>query len=265
MLRPFRPLLPANVLDVVVRAFCLIRSRALGGVGRRRGRDFERLFYGACHRGGLSLTEQAGARTVGGQQSASGFWHEVDAASRSIRHVTHWELKHLSAPVAKNDLLIFNGKGLEFHQGSDQFVARVPLLRFLLSGGAVEGEGRQYGALWGIMVIEPDRFPLPLVYEASVRGAAEWLSPLDVARVKDLVAWACRPLQVVLQELGDFSVAGREGLRTGPTAVRAARAVVDIQARLGEVVLDQLEEEWPGWVDETSESTWGLSGCQGSY
>lgn len=261
VLREFRPLLPANVLDVVARAFSLIRARAVVGAGVRRGRDFERVFYGVCRCRGLTLRERAGARTVGGQQSASGFWHEVDAATRSVRHVTHWELKHLAEPISKNDLLVFNSKGLEFHQGSDPSVARVPFLRFLLSGGEVEEEGRRFGALWGIMIIEPDRLPLSLLYEATARGAADCLGRLDVAVVKDLIFWACRPLQAVLRELGEFPAAGRDGLRAGPSAVRAARSVAAIQTRLTDVVLDYLEEQYPGWVDDISEATWHESGC----
>jgi hypothetical protein len=178
-LRDFPPLLPDNILDVAARAYTVTEVGGLSGYGPERGRNFEKLFYGICDRRGVHLTERAGSRSLAGQRSASGFNHEVDAATRSLESITHWELKHLTSELDKNELLVFNGKGLDFLYGSSALYAKVPLRRFLLSGAQVGEECRNYAALWGIMLIEPGRLPLPLMYEAVARGEICCLSFQD--------------------------------------------------------------------------------------
>lgn len=105
-------LMPRDVLEMLVRAHAMVQVGGLGGAGPDRGRRFEQLFYKMCARRGVHFTERAGGRTVAGRRSASGFSHEVDGVTRAVIAMTYWELKHLSAPLGKNELLIFNSKGL---------------------------------------------------------------------------------------------------------------------------------------------------------
>ena len=151
----FKPLLPANFFDVLLRAYAVVEVGGLAGTGPKRGRNFEQLFYTICERRKVALSERAGARTLGGRRSASGFNHEVDGALRGMAASSMWELKHLSSPLEKNELLIFNGKCLDFLQGGDSLTAKMPLLRFLMSGGNIREDCRRYAILWGITVIEP--------------------------------------------------------------------------------------------------------------
>src|SRR5215469_16007259 len=130
--KDFPPLIPDNVLDIVVRSHALVEVGGLTVKGPERGRQFENVFYKLCGRRGLHLCERAGSRTLAEQRSASGFMHEVDAATRSIRCITDWELKHLSSPLEKKELLVFHGKALDFLMGSTLGIARIPLFRFLL-------------------------------------------------------------------------------------------------------------------------------------
>jgi hypothetical protein len=101
----------------VVRSYAVVEVGGLNGCGAQRGRDFEQLFYDLCDRRGVHLCERAGARTVAENRAASGLRHEVDGATHAAAGITHWELKHLNTHVPKNELLIFNGKGLDFLQG----------------------------------------------------------------------------------------------------------------------------------------------------
>jgi len=201
------------------------------------------------------LCERAGSRTLAQQRSASGFGHEVDGATRSVECVTHWELKHLTSDLDKYELLAFNGKGLDFLYGSGPFYAKLPMLRFLLSGRNVGQESRLFTVLWGIMLMEPGRFPLPLLYEAVARGACECLKSTDREAVKQL-RWACRPLQSIVKDLGIWGNGSQEPTRCGPNANRHARGVLDIQETIGECVIDYLADAEPDWVDVIAESTW---------
>jgi hypothetical protein len=254
MHREFAPLLSVSFVTTLALAYSMVERRAIAHGGPKSGRVFEQAFYALCRKSNLRLSEKSASHTVAGQKSASGFWHEVDGGTRSLRGISHWELKHLTQPVSKNDLLIFNGKSLDFLHGSNQLIARVPFYRFLVSGGPVDQVSRFFAALWGIMIIEPGRLPLPLIYEASARGAAGCLSSSSINDVKDLLRWACRPLQFVLRELAEFSIGQQNGERLGPDAVRAATRISEIHVQLSDAVLDYLEELHPNWLDNAGGS-----------
>ena len=256
-LKEYPALLPDNILEVIARAYAIIEVGGLSGCGPERGRNFEDLFYDICSSRGVLLCERAGSRTLAEQRSASGFGHEVDAATRAVDCVTHWELKHLTTDLDKNQLLIFNGKGMDFLYGSPTLFAKIPMLRFLLSGRNVGQESRFYAALWGIMLMEPGRLALPLLYEAAARGACECLDDADCDAVKYDVRWACRPLQMVLTDLGRWGEGGGVSpTRCGPSANRHAGEVLDIQEEIGMDVIDYLADAYPDWVDEIANDTW---------
>lgn len=260
--RGFAPLLPANLLDLVARSYAVVEVGGLEGCGAQRGRDFEQLFYDLCDRRGVRFCERAGARTVAENRAASGFMHEVDGATRAASCITHWELKHLSVQVPKNELLIFNGKGLDFLQGSRPLAARTPMLRFLLSGASVRDECRYFSVQWGIMIVEPFRLPLPLLYEAVARGAADCLTPAECDVVRERVFWACRSLQAAVAELHQWGAGtSNGGSRCGPDALRVAKEVIDAQEQIGATVLDYLDEHHHDWLDDAAEETWhGVGG-----
>jgi len=256
LLTGFRSLLPANILDLVARAFAVVQVGGLSGCGAERGRNFERLFYGICDRRGVYLSERAGSRSVAEQRSASGFGHEVDGATRAVRCITHWELKHLTTELSKNELLVFNSKSLDFLQGSGLHFAKTPFLRFLVSGGNVRDVCRYFAVLWGIMLIEPGRLALPLLYEAVARCAAACLSAADCDAVRDRVFWSCRSLQSVVRELSDWTNGTVTRNRCGPSILRYAKEAMDIQEQIGANVLDYLDEHFPEWIDELADETW---------
>src|SRR5258708_38571914 len=84
----FAPLLPRTILEVAVRAYAIVEMGGVSGAGVERGRNFEKAFYRLCDHNGVHLSERAGAKTVAGHRSASGFLHEVDAATAAASHTT---------------------------------------------------------------------------------------------------------------------------------------------------------------------------------
>jgi hypothetical protein len=228
-----------------------VQVGGLHGTGPARGRNFENLFYSLCERRGLRLTERAGARSVGDQKSGSGLAHEVDAGSRGARFATHWELKHLSASPNKNDLLIFNGKSLDFLLGHDESAATTPLLRFFLTGTNVSDECRRYAAFWGISIIEPDRLPLSLLYESVVRGGASVLSAGECRAIKDVLPRGFRSLQESISDLAN-QIKDRKGI----DAHHWIAEIVDVQEQIGAVMFDYLDDVQADWLNELAEVTW---------
>ena len=252
------PLLPSIVLNLLVRVYAIVEVGGVGGSGPERGRNFEQLFYKICDRLGMHLTEKAGGRSVAGQRSTSGFAHEVDGATRAASATTYWELKHLSLPLEKNELLIFNGKALDYLYDGSSLFRNAPLLRFLLSGRNVRDDCRVYGVQWGITIIEPERFVVPLIYEAMVRGLAPSLSAADQVAVRVLAPWACRSLQDVVT---DFAVRCTPNAKLAPTSVsRRAREIIDMQEQIGRDVLDCIEERYPDWINDLAQSVWNEVG-----
>lgn len=249
------PLLPPNILDVLVRAYAVVEVGGVGGSGPQRGRNFEQLFYGICDRLGVHLTEKAGGRSVAGQRSASGFAHEVDGATRSASANTYWELKHLSSPLEKNELLIFNGKALDYLYDGGALFRGVPLLRFLLSGRNIRDDCRVFAVQWGITVIEPGRLVVPLMYEAMARGYGANLSTVDQDAVRQLAPWACRSLQAVAQDVA--SRCNSHGKSTAiPSVARRAKEVIDMQEQIGKDILDCIEEHHPDWINDLAQEVW---------
>jgi hypothetical protein len=132
--------------------------------GPQRGRLFEALFYRYCRQRGLALTEKAGSHTLRRQYSASGFRHESDAVIVKPELTVHLELKYLSQELTKNDLMVFNQKGLDFLASTSASLRRLPLYRILLSGSLLTPQARRFALQWGILVIEPERMPLLLLH-----------------------------------------------------------------------------------------------------
>jgi hypothetical protein len=78
--------------------------------------------------------------------------------------ILHVETKHLTEEVSKNDLMIFNQKGLDFVLTGDPRLRSRPLYRLFLSGSPLSREARRFSMLWGIITVEPDLIPLPILH-----------------------------------------------------------------------------------------------------
>lgn len=178
--------------------------------GAERGRAFERLLYRYCENRLVGLAEKAGSRTIDGERSASGFNHEQDAVIVSPSLSVHMELKHLSEPLHKNELLIFNQKGLDYLLGGSEPFRKKPLYRILMSGHVISPEARRFAAQWGICVIEPDWLPLPVLYFLTNCDVLDngLNNPIDEEEVRQAVWMAVCPVQERITRLNDVVVHG---------------------------------------------------------
>jgi hypothetical protein len=165
---------------------------------------------------------------------------------------TYWELKHLGGAPDKNDCLIFNGKSLDFLLGHDGAAAKTPLVRFFLTATNVTDECRRYSAFWGISIIEPDRLPLPLLYESVVRGGAAHLSEPDCRVIRNLLPRGFRPLQDAIADLAQRA----NRIRNRTMAPDWSIEVVDLQEQIGTEMFDYLDDLHVDWVDELADETW---------
>jgi hypothetical protein len=165
--------------------------------GQERGRAFEDALYVFCERERFWLSERAGSQTLCNALSASGLRHESDGVITCADMILHVETKHLTETVSKNDLMVFNQKGLDFALSGDPRLRSRPLYRMLLSGGPLSREARQFSLLWGIITVEPDLMPLPLLHWLA---GSTFVSSVEQQRIRSRI-WQEVPVLVApLQE-----------------------------------------------------------------
>jgi hypothetical protein len=226
-----------------------------GCQGPERGRVFEALFREYCRHANRWLTETAGSRTLRYCRSASGFAHETDAVIATPDLTVHCELKHLSGQVGKNDLLIFNQKGLDFLAGDSGQLRERPLYRVLVSGGPLSGAARRFALQWGILTVEPGRMPLLLLHWFSGRVVPGL--PQAVGADQDLVWDEIPALIAPLQRcLGTLCSAVQSG-RILVTEARLDRMLVRFQRDHGDAYLSLLDRTEPNWLADRFDAVVG--------
>jgi hypothetical protein len=246
------PQYPAFFYQLAIDMFAIVQHWEPHTVpASYRGRLFESVLYRYCRARGLTLTEKAGSRTIRRVSSASGFRHESDGVIATPELTLHLELKHLSEELEKNELLVFNQKGLDYLAADSASFRAKPLYRVIVSGSHLKPEARRFAVQWGILAIEPDRLPLIVLH---------WLAGRKVPHLKEVddgtqkAIWKEVPSLVTsLQE----RVARLSGAFGGDAEVisthRVERALKQ-QREAGDYYWMALEQDNPCWLEEKYDS-----------
>lgn len=241
---------PRELCDLVADSLALVQCWEPPDYlsGPERGRMFERLFCRFCDVRGFPLSERPGSRTLCGEKSASGFNHESDAVVALPSFLVHVELKYLTEELDKNELLIFNQKGFDFLARANLSLRRRPLYRLLLSGRLISQEARRFALQWGIITVESDRLPLPLVQ----RFAGSYALGHDL--------WACEIRDQVREELPQIIVPLQKRLQRFASLLgtdepllsdrRVDRVLELYQLRFGDACWTARDEVDPEWLEE---------------
>ncbi|MSR55680.1 MAG: hypothetical protein EXS09_20725 [Gemmataceae bacterium] len=215
--------------------------------GLLTGRLFESVLYRYCRARRLTLTETAGSRTIRRVPSASGFRHESDGVIATPDLTVHLELKHLSGELGKNDLLIFNQKGMDFLAADNASFRSKPLYRVIVSGSKLTPEARRFAVQWGILAIEPDRLPLLALHWLAGRNVPH-LDEVDEPTQEEIwreIPHLVTPLQKRINRLsgalgGGMEIVGSHRIEKAMTYQREA----------GDYYWMALEEEDPTWLTD---------------
>jgi len=248
-----RSLYPSFLYDLSWDMFSIVRCWSFPTCrGPERGRLFEQAFYQYCGAKGLPLSETAGSRTLNGVYSASGFLHESDGVIATPEINIHVELKHLTQPVAKIDLVSFNQKGLDFLAGENARVRRKPLFRVLITATPVDTTARIFAVQWGIMLIEPNRLPLLSIQSLASRGNRISSAVVDRSWIISEVPRIIVPLQKRVRQLASALEGG------GPivSGTRIAR-ILATQEHEGERYWRALDRTDPSWVEDRYDAALG--------
>jgi hypothetical protein len=244
---------PAFLIDLVVDMFAIVQYWEPPAVPAcERGRLFEQLFYRYCEKRRIHLNEQAGSRTLNGQHAASGFMHENDAVITTPDVAVHLELKHLSGELAKNELLIFNQKGLDYLFADNHVLRRQPLYRVVLSAGLLSPAARRFALQWGIAVIEPDRLPLLLLHFLAAHHLAG-LDQVDVQAQEEIWREVPRLIVPVQERIQQLSKA-TNGAGEIVSSARIDRALQRLQREIGDAYWTAMDIQNPQWLEERYET-----------
>jgi hypothetical protein len=151
---------------------------------------------------GARRLQGPGARHLFGYPTASGLQHELDAAGiRDVAVVV--EAKDQACPLDKGQVDAFDGKTFDYFEGAARHGDFSPLYRMMWSTADTDCGVRSYAARKGIIVVGPDRVPLPSLIAAAERAdAGSWLSEEAVYELAQLGIRACRPLTAKTTEHG---------------------------------------------------------------
>ena len=183
-----------------------------------------------------------GSRTVRGKYAASGFMHESDGVIVTPELTLMLELKYLGGELGKNELLVFNQKGLDVLAADGRDLRSKPLYRAIVSGSILTPAARRFAAQWGILVIEPERIPLPLLHRFAADRIAD--GGRVSAQVRDAmlreVPQLVAPLQVRLFD-EDGELVGTH---------RLDRVLGEYQRAVGDDYWSAMDEKVPGWLED---------------
>jgi hypothetical protein len=244
---------PSFLYDLTWDMFSIVRCwSAPLCKGTERGRMFEKMFYRYCDSRWLPLSERSGSRTLNYSYSASGFLHESDAVIATPEINVHIELKHLTQPVTKLDLVSFNQKGLDFLAGENARIRCKPLFRVLATATPVETSARIFAIQWGILLIEPNRLPLLAIHSLAKRGTRSDLVPVDRKRIVSEVPYTIVPLQQRVRKLAFV-------LDDGRPVISRTRVdwVLEMQECAGEQYWRALDLMEPSWIEDRYDAAVG--------
>ena len=253
---------PHPLYQLVADLFSLVQYWRPAVLGAQRGRLLEQLLYRYADARQLPLSERAGARTVRGVRAASGFMHESDAVLSFPDFTVHCELKYLSGELSKNDLLIFNQKGIDFLLAEDRTIRRLPFYRVILSGGLLSPAARRFAVQWGIVVIEPDRLPFLVLHDLCGRFVPTLRNVSLEAQqeIWDELPLLLTPLQMRLDRMCRLLAAGEEECIVGEYRLRWA--IETAQREIGDFLWDALDEHNPAWLEDRFERVSRICGLE---
>ncbi|MDZ5661400.1 hypothetical protein SFC79_06440 [Nocardioides sp. S-58] len=133
---------------------------------------------------------------VFGRRSLSGIYHQLDEQTRCAQAAVVGEWKAYTGQIPKNELLRFKAATDDYWLSPSTRRDR-PLVRLFGGTGTVTPAMRVYAAQWGIILITPDRWPIPTLIDPDLLWAPGDL-PAPAARDVRALATITRPLNDIL-------------------------------------------------------------------
>jgi hypothetical protein len=187
---------------------------------------------------GSRKTQGPGSLHLFGYPSASGMAHELDAAGILDVPVV-LEAKDQAQGVSKEHVDSFDGRTLDYFEGAVQHGFTSALYRMMWSTKAIDVQVRRYAARRGIILVGPDKVPLPSLLAAASRwDAVDWYPDKYLGDLVLLAERACRPLRV--------SALGKSLVCLHPLTLWTSSDLDDLDD-----LHDLASVQWLDWLDKT--------------
>lgn len=149
--------------------------------GWHRGRVWERMASMVFRSTGAWASQGPGSLTLFGIGSASKLAHEIDSAGARNSQTLICEAKAYSrTSPSKMDLLYFDRKTFDLYIARHSAGERGPHWRVLVSAGPMHDSLRRYCFLYGILTVEPNLIPLPVLLRMASRQRADQYFPDNI-------------------------------------------------------------------------------------
>ena len=189
------------------RDLFLLSQGGVDGHGPARGVQWERCVAEYLTQQEMPVEALPGGFMILGHASLSGLLHQIDGTIGCTDALVIGEWKAYRGSIPKNELLRFKAATDDYFMALGTHAPRQPIMRVFGGIGGTSDELRAYGVLHGITLIEPTRWPAPVLAADNLLWQCHHALGPGTGDRNTLVQ-AFRPLQNVLtpQAGGSFLV-----------------------------------------------------------
>jgi hypothetical protein len=197
-------------------------------------------------RPGMRCVQQAGVHVLWGLRSASGTAHELDAAGRAGGAAYLIEAK-ARASLTKADLAVFELKASDYYFGRWKSVIAHAWWMILASAGPTDDASRRLAAHRAIILVEPNRLPIPVLHHHCRHPASRGLLPQTLCR--EFLRLSPRALQPLQERYVPDLTSDRLVLEPCPYSATELDDLLFLQCELTDEVLARYDRLAPGRLE----------------
>jgi hypothetical protein len=162
-----------------------------------RGRTWERWAARSLSTAGVWIRQGPGSLTLFGSKSASGLRHEIDGSGALHSWTVVLEAKAYSdRGPSKIDISFFDRKTFDLYVARRRAGEQGPHYRIMASTQAFDPAMLKYCYLYGIVAVDPNLIPLPVLLRMASRPmAGSYFQDGMLAELVRLAEPACGPLE----------------------------------------------------------------------
>lgn len=240
--------LPINLLaEFAFDAWLLARFSSPPGSTPLDGRTWERMIAGLLHRPGFTRRQGPGNLTLFGSNTSSGVHHEIDAAADGRSGSFMVECKATSGGVTKADAAIFHYKIMDYYQRKIRTASQEQWWGFLCGTMPTITSARASAINLGLIVCDPGRLPLPVLFRAASRPAADMHLPENL--LQEIVRLGERALSCH-QERWPYRAESRKiSFNPHSWSETEIQDLLWLQDELSDSILDLYKKRRPGLLE----------------
>jgi hypothetical protein len=207
---------------------------------------------------GSGVRQGPGSLKLFGHQAASGLNHELDGAKAG----KGWTLVHEANAYArrspsKDELLSFDRKTFDLFISRRKAGEEDNHWRAFVSAGSIDDDLRRYCYFYGIVAIDPELIPLPMLLRMAARPNADvYFQDRILGELVRLGELACAPMEA------HYVPEGRHRLCVDLRLLMTKTDLDDLlwlQREVTEDLLELVDRERPGYFEDAAAEVIGVS------